>query len=544
MLAIFAADHVARPKTASGARPNPLRLLHCNAETHHSECRLPVRPQRSHPGRQPLAARLQRPCCRPSAPIALTYAAAAGSRPTDIRHGGGGDGAAPAALPRPPACRGAGGGDAVLARHLLQAQLHAPQSTAAAAHPTVCGGTGGALSQAVLPPTAQLPPNTPPPADQLPPTYCCRASMAPCTAYPDAAWRLLSSYFPGWAAAPPRALCISPESSCEPAAAAEQLRAAGFDVTPLLLPLHAAPSEQPPERKQCCLRHWSGVPADAPAALAEGARGTAAVVAFCDILHLTDHRRALQARAEAARWLHASAGCASGRVPAVPASHCAHAGGTPPPAAPWPAGGRADADLTSPAVLELEEVFEEFLPGQRALACDSWQRAVHGLRMHHGQLMHATLGHALKRVAPPPPAPAYFRYENQHDAADWVSRLQIGAPRPACGRLLPAALQLPAPSSQLSWPAPPHLPSPPAGGLFRLIDYAAFPHSVRLPASALLDGLDQRAALHAALGSSRRRAFHARLLCLLHRHFGAEAPPPAGAGGAGAQVGAGAGGHA
>lgn len=61
--------------------------------------------------------------------------------------------------------------------------------------------------------------------------------------------------------------------------------------------------------------------------------------------------------------------------------------------------------------------------------------------------------------------------------------------------------------------------SHPAGGLFHLVDFAAFPHTLALPARRLMDSLTSQSALHAALGSSRRRAFHAELQRLVDAHF-------------------------
>lgn len=59
------------------------------------------------------------------------------------------------------------------------------------------------------------------------------------------------------------------------------------------------------------------------------------------------------------------------------------------------------------------------------------------------------------------------------------------------------------------------------GDMFRLIHYAAIPHLLRLPLGAFLDEIASKGAVHAALGSSRRRAFHADLRLLAERHFGA-----------------------
>ncbi|KAL4430920.1 hypothetical protein ABPG75_006176 [Micractinium tetrahymenae] len=82
--------------------------------------------------------------------------------------------------------------------------------------------------------------------------------------------------------------------------------------------------------------------------------------------------------------------------------------------------------------------------------------------------------------------PGYCRYDCQRDPAIWAPRLQLG-------------------------------------GLFRLIDYSALPHSLSLPASTLLDSLDSRAALRSALATSGRRGFHARLQRLVDAHFGPQA---------------------
>lgn len=99
--------------------------------------------------------------------------------------------------------------------------------------------------------------------------------------------------------------------------------------------------------------------------------------------------------------------------------------------------------------------------------------------------------------------------------------------------------------------AVPHrvVPLPCRSALFRVVDFAAFPHTLRLSLGALADTLDARGALHTALGSSRRRGFHASLRRLAERHFGeasehwaaaAEEARGGGSGDAGgAQVGAG-----
>ena len=50
-----------------------------------------------------------------------------------------------------------------------------------------------------------------------------------------------------------------------------------------------------------------------------------------------------------------------------------------------------------------------------------------------------------------------------------------------------------------------------------------------MPSGALMDALSTKGTLHTALGSSRRRAFHAQLQGLVERHFGP--PPEAAAGG-------------
>lgn len=88
------------------------------------------------------------------------------------------------------------------------------------------------------------------------------------------------------------------------------------------------------------------------------------------------------------------------------------------------------------------------------------------------------------------PHTGFCRYSCQHDASDWVPRLQQAG-----------------------------------GRLFRLVDYSAFPHALRLPNfNALADLLDARGSLRAALGSSRRRSFHAALRRLVGTHFGPGAP--------------------
>lgn len=84
--------------------------------------------------------------------------------------------------------------------------------------------------------------------------------------------------------------------------------------------------------------------------------------------------------------------------------------------------------------------------------------------------------------AEPPSLPAgWCRYDGQRDPQEWLHRLQ-------------------------------------AGGLFRLIDFAAFPHSSKLHSRELMDALSAAGALRAAHGSSRRRPFHAGLQQLLDRH--------------------------
>ncbi len=79
-----------------------------------------------------------------------------------------------------------------------------------------------------------------------------------------------------------------------------------------------------------------------------------------------------------------------------------------------------------------------------------------------------------------------------------------------------------------------------AGGLFRLLDFAALPHTLALPARRLMDSLTSQSALHAALGSSRRRAFHAELQRLVDAHFvpqqAQQAQQLAAVGGSGAAV--------
>lgn len=59
------------------------------------------------------------------------------------------------------------------------------------------------------------------------------------------------------------------------------------------------------------------------------------------------------------------------------------------------------------------------------------------------------------------------------------------------------------------------------GGLFRLVDFAAFPHCLRLPPGALLDALAALSPLRSALGSTWRRAFGGDVQRLVERHFGA-----------------------
>lgn len=94
----------------------------------------------------------------------------------------------------------------------------------------------------------------------------------------------------------------------------------------------------------------------------------------------------------------------------------------------------------------------------------------------------------------------------------------MGTPTPP-SPLLPALA--PGPPPRL--PPPDPTPPPRAGGLFRLIDYSALPHSLSLPAPALLDSLDSRAALRSALGAGGRRSFHARMRRLVDACFGAGA---------------------
>lgn len=138
--------------------------------------------------------------------------------------------------------------------------------------------------------------------------------------------------------------------------------------------------------------------------------------------------------------------------------------------------------------------------------------------------------------------PGYSRYGGQHDAADWVPRLQMGTlppqhltsvhPAAVAAALLDrhsavdgvfAQTQL-KPSSFLSASPPfPTCPTPPTGGMFRLIDYSAFPHTLHLPLGAFLDELTSKGALHTALGSSRRRGFYAAVRQLAEQHFGATA---------------------
>lgn len=146
------------------------------------------------------------------------------------------------------------------------------------------------------------------------------------------------------------------------------------------------------------------------------------------------------------------------------------------------------------------------------------------------------------------PCPAgYCRYDCQRDPAIWVPRLQLGEAflgrTPTINRgnksshsvrlrqptatlsCDPPPAQLPIPAGPLrrsctqAHPAPPTPPPLCAGGLFRLIDYSALPHSLSLPASAFLDSLDSRAALRSALGTAGRRGFHARMQRLVGAHF-------------------------
>lgn len=54
-----------------------------------------------------------------------------------------------------------------------------------------------------------------------------------------------------------------------------------------------------------------------------------------------------------------------------------------------------------------------------------------------------------------------------------------------------------------------------------MVDFSAFHHSITIPSyGALLDSLNARGALHAALGSSGRRAFHGGLRRLVDEHSG------------------------
>ena len=145
-----------------------------------------------------------------------------------------------------------------------------------------------------------------------------------------------------------------------------------------------------------------------------------------------------------------------------------------------------DRDLASSFVLELEELLEGAVPGQRprrqpgarwparkraAAGADvppRAERSVPALRRRRRRCLHTN-------------AAGWCRYDAQRDPQEWIHRLQ-------------------------------------AGGFFRLIDFAAYPHTLALRSSALMDALSASGALHAALGSSRRRAFHAGLQQLLDRH--------------------------
>ena len=192
-----------------------------------------------------------------------------------------------------------------------------------------------------------------------------------------------------------------------------------------------------------------------------------------------------------------------------------------------------DRDLSSPFVLELEELFEDAVPGMTQCSLSDAQCARGSLRSsYRGACSQA---HSFL-------CPGYSRYGGQHDAADWVARLQMGtlplqhvtSVHPAAAAAAAALLdrhstvdgvfaQLKT-SSFLSASAPTlACPAPPAGGMFRLIDYSAFPHMLHLPLGAFLDELTSKGALHAVLGSSQRRGFYAAVRQLAEQHFGATA---------------------
>lgn len=151
----------------------------------------------------------------------------------------------------------------------------------------------------------------------------------------------------------------------------------------------------------------------------------------------------------------------------------------------------ADRDLSSPLVLGLEELLERHLP-------------------------------------------ADHRYSEQHDMPDWAPRLQVGwvsvwsgacslslrverGWESRCRRCIEHAPAASLPAFHHS----PTSPLPQLGGHFRMIDFSLFHHSIAIPSySALLDSLNARGALHATLGSSGRRAFHAGLRRLVDQHSG------------------------
>ena len=181
------------------------------------------------------------------------------------------------------------------------------------------------------------------------PAPCQPFQCRPCTGsicrqqlYPASLWRqLLVPLFPGRAAEQPRVLCLEPDGG---RAAAAQLEVAGFGATQLVLsarPLRqgaaAAPgAAEPGGTPQCCLQLSGSGPAAPPA-------GYDAVV-FADLLHLADHRRALQASCCCPAWPthERTPCCVLSAERACLCSLAAVAGRIPPPATPGPAGGRVD----------------------------------------------------------------------------------------------------------------------------------------------------------------------------------------------------------
>lgn len=190
-----------------------------------------------------------------------------------------------------------------------------------------------------------------------------------------------------------------------------------------------------------------------------------------------------------------------------------------------------DRDLSSPFVLELEELLEGAVPGETLFLDAS---LVTGREW--GRMTGACIASPLITVVPPSTPPASL----QHTASmtpsgtlrsGWpacravrrLSRVDAGRPlcrwsmwllqlcRPVCVAAAVASL----PPNRLIKPRQPRH----AGGLFRLLDFATFPHTLALPARRLMDSLTSQSALHAALGSSRRRAFHAELQRLVDAHF-------------------------